>query len=74
MPTKIECPVCDVPFINGTCNECDDLVEGLKDICFRCNKEYKKDESKYICGYDKCNDCCAGECLHRNYPNPNYKN
>lgn len=26
---EVNCPVCDKPFINGTCKECDELVNSL---------------------------------------------
>lgn len=40
-------------------------------ICSACKNEYNKNDSKYLCGYNKCPNCC-GSCMHRNYPNPNY--
>ncbi|MES2409547.1 MAG: hypothetical protein V4509_04605 [Patescibacteria group bacterium] len=27
--SKVKCPVCDKPFVNKTCKECDELVENL---------------------------------------------
>lgn len=40
-------------------------------ICLRCKTEFDPKLSKYLCGYGKCSKCC-GDCMHRNYPNPDY--
>lgn len=39
--------------------------------CMRCKQPFDPRDSKYLCGYGKCSKCC-GECMHRNYPNPDY--
>lgn len=37
--------------------------------CCRCGGDINLSTQDYTCGYDKCDDCCAKECMHRPHAN-----